>query len=308
MGRRRIPGAERGADLGAHEQAGQEVRQALGLGPAHQARRTRGEHDVGQARVLGQPDAYPTLELSRPFLAEGHQPAQDAVPGQQAVELAGHVGLEAHDLACGAGPGPLGVGAGQHRAGEGREVGAPELRLLAAHDVVDAVVADAVQARDDVQRGAIGQRHRRQALRQVAHGSRARHVGRLAPALAAADHAAGDQRDLVLPEPVAADLAQRLLEAAVGHGHHPARRRAALDQAPALAEQAGAQVGGAPVEGDQSRDSGIRGGRRGRGGTGRPVRGDDAGGGAHATLPTARACGHSDSDGSAPRPGPSGTV
>jgi hypothetical protein len=52
-------------------------------------------------------------------------------------------------------------------------------------------------------------------------------------------------------DPVAAQAAQRGLEAALGHGHHAAGGAAAVEHRAARPQQAGAQVGRAPVEGDQ---------------------------------------------------------
>ena len=71
---------------------------------------------MGQLGVAAQAQPNPggkgfVLRCAR-LGTEGHQPTQDAVLRQQAIQLASHEGLEVANCAVLAKPGPLAVGAG----------------------------------------------------------------------------------------------------------------------------------------------------------------------------------------------------
>ena len=233
---------------------------ASALRCAHQPRGARREQRVQQLGMVLQPEAHAVVERRRgERAAELHQPPEDAVLREQCVQLAGHPGLEAVDAIVGAEPGPFAVRAGQHAAGARRQIGAPQLGLFAAHHIDLSVAADTAQTRHDVQAVAVAELDRGQLPCRLRRAGRALEVRRLDPALAAADHAAGDAGAAAMRrQPVAAQPEQGLGEAPFGHGHHAGGGVARVEHAAVGAKQAGAQVRSAPVEGDQRRGAHAR--------------------------------------------------
>jgi hypothetical protein len=98
-----------------------------------------------------------------------------------------------------------------------------DLGFLAAHDVGDVAVGGEADAGDDPHLQAVGSAdHGRMAVERF-DSDRAVGIGRLAPAVLAADHAASEQRRARMRlQPVADEPSQRLLEL----GAPPARREA----------------------------------------------------------------------------------
>ena len=131
--------------------------------------------------------------------------------------------------------------------------GADDLRFLAAHHVRHAACGIGGRyAGDDGELAAVGQGNPDDVRRDVGDAGRAGAVGRFAPALLAADHAAGDELRLRMRgEPVAAEGIQRGLEGAVLHLHDAGATGAAFKDGAAWVEQIGAQAAGAPVKGNQ---------------------------------------------------------
>jgi hypothetical protein len=238
-----------GGEFGADQQAGEPGAGAFGREVGDQRLGAQAEEAGGHAfgarqRVL---DGLGEIGI-RPALG-GDGMAQDGLAGEEREELAGHEGGEGDDLA-GAEMRPFRMGAGQ--AGDAVEAGLAreqpgDLGLLAAHHVGGAVLPEPVQDMD-AQAGVAGRGagEGRVAARRGGHGG----IGRLDPALARADHAAGDHVDGFGAEPGADQVDERGLEAvaverahaAVGFG--PGKRRSVRTHRP------GAQVRGAPVDRD----------------------------------------------------------
>ncbi len=205
-----------------------------------------------------------------------HGAAQDGVAAQRGIDLAGHEGIEVGDLAA-ARVDPFRVGAGQadqHAVGGVAglvEQHAEDLRFFAAHHVGQAVTLD--QAGDDVhRRGAVALDARQQGA-DACQVDRHVEVGGFLPALRAADHAAGDHRQLRFgSQPIAAGLFESQFKtrlAARGGGavlqglrqaHDAPRQVAGIERAAGVIQAVGAQRRGAPVqryEGRAGRRSGC---------------------------------------------------
>src|SRR5260221_3251393 len=156
-----------------------------------------------------------------------HQPAEDAVAAQHGEDLAGHRGGEggypsvAHSH-------PFAVRTGQaDRRLAGRNLGerADDLRLFAAHDIGDTGGVPVADTGRDPGASPPAPPDRLHSSRDLGDAGRAFDIGDLAPALAAADHAAHDDRHVV--DPIAELRLEYAGEATTGDCHDAARRLAA---------------------------------------------------------------------------------
>ena len=189
---------------------------------------------------------------------------------QQRIELTGHEGRETLDAAI-AYPHPLAVRAGKH---EGAAVHAEQvesaehLRLLATHHVRHAVVVVA-QARHD--RDAAQRRlclHPGQLRGHLGEAGGAGAVGRLLPALAAADHAGHQAKSASSPDPAGAGSYQNRSKSTVRHGEDAACRGPFFQHLAVRAQPRDAKRRGTPVDGDELlHNSAFTASGRGRGAT-----------------------------------------
>ncbi len=183
------------------------------------------------------------------ILVIGHQVAQDRVRFQDLEHFAGHIGAEAlNDIVFY--QGPLGMGAGQD---EHAVTQAEKLCFLAAHDIEQAfVISRRAQARNDLHLELVGGSID-QMGGDVLQAGRTGLIGRFHPAGARTNHA-GEQNGQVRAVEIALhDRQQGLLE----------RQNAEVSQADVGgvlgddlaigAEEEQAEIGGAPVSGDQGR-------------------------------------------------------
>ena len=170
---------------------------------------------------------------------------------QHGAGLAGHLGGEAGDAPARQ-PCPFAVGAGQadqRRRLPQRRQQADELGLLPAHHVRHATGVARGQARHQAAGGALErQRHHRGGDLRRAGG--AGQVGRLDPALPAADHAAEQDAALAGGQPGADGVTQRVREAARRDAQDAGRAVQALPHAALVVDPVGAEGGGAPVDAD----------------------------------------------------------
>ena len=183
-----------------------------------------------------------------------HQPTQNAVLSQQAIQLARHEGTEVADLRTIAEPGPFTVRARQHATAAGWQGRPPYLDFFSTHHVKLAARVNALETRCDVQlpqRLATVTRVYRycgQLRGGLRNGGRTIKVRRFFPALTAANHAAGHQGAVKLRDPVAAQCQQRPAELPIFDGHDATRGAARLNGMAHAVQQTGPQIGGAPVK------------------------------------------------------------
>ena len=154
---------------------------------------------------------------------------------------------------------PFGMGAGQQHAGalcpsRIQQKGPGDLDFLAAHHVrqLFRFVKKHAGGNQDVRPQAA--RHGHSLFGQRTEICRTAHIGRFFPALGAAHHAAGDDRQLrPLTQPIRGNFSEGLLvtgNARLGQALDAVAGLARLGDF-AVAHQESAQAGGAPVEGKQ---------------------------------------------------------
>ena len=173
---------------------------------------------------------------------------------QHGVQLAGHVRGE-FDQASAFHDRPFAVRAGEDRqdAGLVEADRADELRLLAAHDIGNAGGADAARPGHD---GELATGRLGKSLSEAGEIRRAFDVGRLDPALPAADHSAGDPRCRIVA-PIVEQCVERGGETAVAQRSDAKRRAARRAYHASQTEAIRAGRRGSPVDGDQSRAAGF---------------------------------------------------
>src|SRR4051794_12775710 len=183
-------GSELGADQEAAEVGGERRLRQVAREPQGACAEKVVEEAAGTGRAARRLVEAPAegARVGRPL---AHQAAEDAVAAQHVVDLAGHVGGEGRDAAA---PDlrPFAVCAGEDETAVARAARAQlaqDLGLLAAHHVGHAGRVAGQEAGRDADGAARRPLDLDQAARELGGTGRALGVGRLAPTLAAADHA-----------------------------------------------------------------------------------------------------------------------
>jgi hypothetical protein len=189
------------------------------------ARRT--DDAAGRPRSWRGPTQWRRHDRPGPLLVRRrHQPAEDRMLAQDGEALAGHVGLKAGDpAALDAHPFRMGAGQADEPGGRARSPSAP--RICTSSPRITSGTPSERQLRPGASQAWPGQSKSSgiRACRISGSPAGQADIGRLAPALPAADHA-GQQHQPLDVEPGADLLAQHGIEAAVGHAQDAARRGA----------------------------------------------------------------------------------
>ena len=169
-------------------------------------------------------------------------------------DLAGHVGRKVNERTR-IGQSPFGMGAGHDENAAIRATGgemADQFGFFAAHDIGQARVRIARRASDEMHNPALFRREPGQHRRQIASLEGERQIGRLAPAVAAGDHARGDNREIGrIGEPAPDRRLENAVEIAIRHGQDAGLLVDVIDNRPVRGKRPGAKTRGAPVNGNQ---------------------------------------------------------
>ena len=183
-----------------------------------------------------------------------HESTQNAVLGVEAKELTSHPSLKPQNFSSLTCPSPLAVSPGQNATAVGRNVGAPNLRFLATHHVVNATGFLEPQARCNVKAAGAASLQVYLDGCQVrccfVDAGRAIEVRGFFPTLSTAHHATGNQCARIGLHPISTELAQCLCEKTVFNGHHTARGASRLNGLPISIQQCSTQIGCTPVNGN----------------------------------------------------------
>ena len=240
-----------GRDLAADEHARKVIGPLVGAEAVEQRERADAEEQMQELTAALEPAAYTARKCRGSELRGrgGDHSAEDAVLAQNGKHFAGHLGLEGNDRAF-AHHRPLAVRARQDRERWQRVVGhrARDLRLLAAHHVRRPVGVAAEKTRHDPDRTILRAHN---ATRQRRDRSRTMDVGCFDPALAAADHPAGEARRRVAT-PIPEERSERL-GIGVPDLLDAQRRRAPVKHRAMVVEAIRPCRRRAPVEADQRR-------------------------------------------------------
>jgi hypothetical protein len=246
-------------NLVADEQAGQirrrgGVRQLAEQSPGAYAEQMV-QHPAGIGRT-----AHPVRKRNPVRDAVLHHASQDAVRLEHRESLAVHVRREMHDLPV-FDLDPLAVRARQtDRLPARAELieDAQDLGFLAANHIRNAGVVATSQSRRNPDFAALPRdlAHSCGDFIQAGGACRIRH---LEPSLAAADHAAHDDRRLARSDPVAGLLLQRGGEFSTLDGKNARRRRTHIDDPAGRVETVCAEGSGAPVDREHEVEMQVKG-------------------------------------------------
>ncbi len=234
-------------DLRADEKAG-EIFTRVVLGELAHERQAAGAKKGGEkpgsfpaAGRRAAPDAERKGEAGRLPFRVASEGARERVVPDRSEQFAGHECLEALDAAS-FHDRPFRVRAGQDDQPPARVRDAENLDLFAAHHVGLAIFVLIRQAGGEMN-DASPRLHRDDTGGDVAPVGGTFHVRRLAPAVPAADHAGGDDRQIVMRvEPAADETPERLGKAAWGDGRDAVGGCDFIDERAVARHQIGAEA------------------------------------------------------------------